>query len=370
MRHSISKWKSVCKDFGLFRLVNAKALAISLSLLMLTAMFACTSNDPAPQQVVEKVVEVDKISVATTTNLIQDWVENVGGDRVEVTSIIPHDVDPHAFKPTPKDLKGIEASSLFILVGNQYEESWVQDAVNNTNQVSVELSTEIWGYLNTMDDLDDHDDHDKDHDDHEDHDKDHDDHEDHDKDHDDHAGHDHGDHGYDLHFWHDPTKVVSAIDAISQALVKMDPDSAEYYIDNAARYKQELVDIDKWISSELSVIPDERRVLITNHETMGYFADRYDFEVLGSVIPSFSSNTEANAKDLAKLMDVIEEHNVKVLFGEPQMREKLANSIASDSGVTVAVLHSEMLGGEGSGAETYIDMLKVNVGIIVDSLTN
>ena len=360
MRHSISKWKSVCKDFGLFRLVNAKALAISLSLLMLTAMFACTSNDPAPQQVVEKVVEVDKISVATTTNLIQDWVENVGGDRVEVTSIIPHDVDPHAFKPTPKDLKGIEASSLFILVGNQYEESWVQDAVNNTNQVSVELSTEIWGYLNTMDDLDDHDDHDKDHDDHEDH----------DKDHDDHAGHDHGDHGYDLHFWHDPTKVVSAIDAISQALVKMDPDSAEYYIDNAARYKQELVDIDKWISSELSVIPDERRVLITNHETMGYFADRYDFEVLGSVIPSFSSNTEANAKDLAKLMDVIEEHNVKVLFGEPQMREKLANSIASDSGVTVAVLHSEMLGGEGSGAETYIDMLKVNVGIIVDSLTN
>ena len=362
MRQSISKWQLGGKGFGLFRLVNAKALAISLSLLMLTAIFACTSNDPTPQPVVveEKVVEVDKISIATTTNLIQDWVENVGGDRVEVTSIIPHDVDPHAFKPTPKDLKGIEASSLFILVGNQYEESWVQDAVNNTNQVSVELSTEIWGYLNTMDDLDDHDDHDKDHDDHEDH----------DKDHDDHAGHDHGDHGYDLHFWHDPTKVVSAIDAISQALVKMDPGSAEYYIDNASRYKQELVDIDKWISSELSVIPDERRVLITNHETMGYFADRYDFEVLGSVIPGFSSSPEANAKDLAKLMDVIEEHNVNVLFGEPQMREKLANSIASDSGVTVAVLHSEVLGAEGSGAETYIDMLKVNVGIIVDSLTN
>ena len=343
-----------------------KALAISLSLLMLTAIFACTSNDPTPQPV---VVEVDKISVATTTNLIQDWVENVGGDRVEVTSIIPHDVDPHAFNPTPKDLKGIEASSLFILVGNQYEESWVQDAVNNTNQVSVELSTEIWGYLNTMDD---HDDHDKDHDkDHDDHDKDHDkDHDDHDKDNDDHAGHDHGDHGYDLHFWHDPTKVVSAIDAISQALVKIDPDSAEYYIDNASRYKQELVDIDKWISSELSVIPAERRVLITNHETMGYFADRYDFEVLGSIIPSFSSNEEANAKDLAKLMDVIEEHNITVLFGEPQIREKLANSIAGDSGVTVAVLHSEMLGTEGSGADTYIDMLKANVGIIVDSLIN
>ena len=149
----------------------------------------------------------------------------------------------------------------------------------------------------------------------------------------------------------------------------MDPGSAEYYIDNASRYKQELVDLDKWISSELSVIPAERRVLITNHATMGYFADRYDFEVLGSIIPSFSSNEEANAKDLAKLMDVIEEHNITVLFGEPQIREKLANSIAGDSGVTVAVLHSEMLGTEGSGADTYIDMLKVNVGIIVDSLT-
>ena len=113
MRQSISKLELRVKNFGLFRLVNAKGLAISLSLLMLTAIFPCTSNYPTRKPVVvdQKVVEVDKISDATTTNLIQDWVENVGGDRVEVMAIIPHGMDPHAFKSTPKNMKDIEAVS-------------------------------------------------------------------------------------------------------------------------------------------------------------------------------------------------------------------------------------------------------------------
>ena len=334
--------------------VNAVARNLGLILLVVMSIYACsnTSSDDVGNA---SEVDLGKISVSTTTNLIKDWVENVGGDRVDVMSIIPHDSDPHTFKPTPKNMKDIEESSLFILIGSQYEESWVQDAVSNTNQRAIELSVEIWEELVAIADREfgEHEDHD-----------------DHDKEHDDHAGHDHGDHGYDLHFWHDPTKVVSAIDVISNILVEMDPDNAEYFQSNATRYKQELIDIDKWISSEVKNIPAEKRVLITNHRTMGYFAERYDFEILGSVIPSFSSDEEPSPKDVANILDIIEEHKVNVIFGELQMRDKLATAIASDTGIRVATLHSETLGSEGSDTATYIDMIKVNVGIIVDNLSN
>lgn len=193
--------------------------------------------------------------------------------------------------------------------------------------------------------------------------------------HDDH-GDEHGDHGheghahgaYDPHFWFDPIRVKIAVNEIATRLATLDPDNATTYFQNAAEYEQKLDELHLWIQDQVSVLVPERRLLVTSHDSLAYFAKLYGFEVVGLVIPSLSTHVEPSAEHIAGLVDVIREHEVPALFGETTVSDRLAQAVARETGAEVVQLYSGSLGPEGSGADTYLGMVRANVESIVEAL--
>ena len=181
----------------------------------------------------------------------------------------------------------------------------------------------------------------------------------------DHEGHGHGQ--YDPHFWFDPLRVKVVVNDIAARLSVIDPDGRDMYAANAAAYGAQLDELHAWTQEQVSAIPDENKLLVTSHESLGYFAVVYDFEVVG-VILSTTTEVEPSPADMAELVHEIEEAGVSVIFGETTVSERLAEAIAAESGAEVVRLYSGSLGTEGSGAETYLDMVRLNVERIVEAL--
>ena len=179
-------------------------------------------------------------------------------------------------------------------------------------------------------------------------------------------GHDHG--ALDPHFWFDPNRVKVAVDEIASQLSAIDPDSASTYSQNASAFKQQLDELHAWIQEQVSQVPDERRLLVTSHDSLSYFADLYGFEVVGLVIPSLGTHVEPSAEHIAGVVEVVREHNIPAVFGETTVSERLAQAIAAETGASLIQLYSGSLGAVGSGADTYLLMFRANVERIVGGL--
>ncbi len=130
----------------------------------------------------------------------------------------------------------------------------------------------------------------------------------------------------------------------------------------------ELVELDAAIAERLGTVPEERRLLVTNHDNLGYFADRYGFEVIGSVLPSSSTLVEASPSELDDLADEIEEAGVPAIFAEALESTDDATALGDRLGVEVVTLYSDSLGEEGSGAETYAEMMLFDADAIASAL--
>ena len=178
--------------------------------------------------------------------------------------------------------------------------------------------------------------------------------------------HDHGEH--DPHFWFDPVRVKLAVDQIAAQLSAADPDSAGYYYQNAAEYGEELDELHAWIQEQVDTVAPERRLLVTSHDSLSYLAKAYGFEVVGLVIPSLATHVEPSAEHIAELVEVVRERGVPALFGETTVSERLAQAVARETGASLVQLYSGSLGPEGSGADTYIGMVRTNVERIVEAL--
>ena len=180
----------------------------------------------------------------------------------------------------------------------------------------------------------------------------------------------HDDHGHGLedpHFWFDPIRVKLAVNDIAARLSVLDPDRGDEYQANAAAYNAKLDELHAWTQEQTETVPEERRLLVTSHDSFGYFAELYGFEVVGVVL-SITTDVEPTAKDLADLIEEVEELGVPAVFGETTVSERLASAVASESGAKLVRLYSGSLGPEGSGAATYIDMVRTNVERIVEAL--
>ncbi len=172
----------------------------------------------------------------------------------------------------------------------------------------------------------------------------------------------------DPHMWLDPNLVILYVENIRKALTDYDPAGAAVYQSNADAYAAQLNELDGWIKTQAEQIPADKRLLVTNHEAFGYFAKRYGFEVVGSVIPSFSSNAAPSAQQMAGLIDEIKRLNAPAIFLDTADNNTLAQQIADETGVTVIDdLHLESLT-NGAPAATYINMMKYNVSRIVEAL--
>ena len=179
-------------------------------------------------------------------------------------------------------------------------------------------------------------------------------------------GHGHG--ALDPHFWFDPLRVQQAVSSIAAQLSTVDPAGQTFYRDNAAAYTQELDDLHAWITEQVGTLPEDRRVLVTSHDSFQYFAQRYGFEVAGAIFP-VTTESEPTAQDLAMLIETIEHEGVPAVFTEKSHSERLARRVAEETGATlIGGLYTGSLGDAGGEAGTYLDLMRHNTTAIVEAL--
>ncbi len=179
----------------------------------------------------------------------------------------------------------------------------------------------------------------------------------------------HHDHDGDPHFWLDPNNVIKYVENIREALDAADPSGKDVYNQNAAAYITQLTDLDAWIKLQVSAIPEDRRLIVTNHESFGYFADRYGFQIIGTIIPSVSTGAAPSAQQMARLVDRIRETGATAIFLETGSNPQLAEQIATETGIrVVSELFTHAITDASGIAPTYLDMIKYNVQTIVEAL--
>jgi len=266
--------------------------------------------------------------VLASTTFLTDITRNIAGDRVKVESLLPIGADPHSYQPTPQDVAKIEQSKLLIINGAEYEhflESLLENAGGERKIIEASSGLRLRTDAES-------------------------------------------EQGVDPHLWLDPNNVIIYVENIREGLTHFDPDGAAIYQSNADAYVAKLEALDAWIDEQVSQIPPEHRMLVTNHEALGYFAERYGFTVIGAVVPSVSSDASTSAGQMAELIEQIKSSGTPAIFLDEVENPALAEQIADETGVqVVADLHLESLT-NGPPAATYIDMMKHNVTQIVNAL--
>jgi ABC-type Zn uptake system ZnuABC Zn-binding protein ZnuA len=182
------------------------------------------------------------------------------------------------------------------------------------------------------------------------------------------AGGHHHDAG-DPHFWLDPVSVIKYTENIRDGLIQADPAGKELYAKNTDAYIAKLRELDTWITEQAQGVPEARRLLVTNHESFGYFADRYGFQVVGTVIPSVSTGASPSAQQLARLVDRLKATHAPAIFLETGANPQLADQLAQEIGIKIVTdLYTHSVTESGGNAPTYIDMMRYNVQKIVEAL--
>ena len=324
--------------------VACRAPSLLLALALLWVVAGCSDRDGAPRSDATGAGADPPapVRVVVTTSIVADWVENVGGDHVEVFSIVPVGADPHGFQPGARDVAKVADADLVLSVGLGLEQSWLRELLENAAR-DPEAIVELGEVIDPIELAETEA-------------------EEGDEEHDDHG------HGiYDPHFWFDPIRVQLVVSDIAARLAALDPGRADAYRANADAYNARLDALHAWTEEQVGAIPAERRLLVTSHDSLGYFADRYGFEVVG-VILSITTEVEPSAAALTELSDEIREYGIPAVFGETTVSERLADALATESGAVLVRLYSGSLGTEGSGAETYIEMVRTNVGRVTEAL--
>ena len=346
------------------------------------------SPTEAPAAATESDGDQPPAQIIATTTIWADIARNVAcGGLAEVESIIPPVADPHDFEASMADRARLDAADLIVENGLGLEQALADTLASAeadgtpifsaaAQVTTIEFDADMFGGHGHEDehDHDEEDDHD-DHEDEHDHDEedDHDDHEDeHDHeemdDHDEHDEHDHG--SEDPHVWLDPVRVAQAVESLAAVLVDQHGLDAGRVSACVDAYLAELGQLHEDITDTLATVPSASRKLVTNHDAFGYFADRYDFEVIGTVIPSLSTLAEPSPASLEALAELIEETGVPAIFSEYLSHSRDIAAALADrlDGVSVVSLYSGALGEEGSGAETYLNMMRHNARTIAEAL--
>ena len=295
-----------------------------------------------------------EINVVATTPMIGEFVSQVGGDNINLTVLMPAEVDPHNYAPSPQDAGKIADADLVFYTGLRYEPSALVKLLENS-ACSSEVLAEVGENVFPIEFKEEgHDDHDEEgHDDHD------------EEGHDDHEGHDHG--AYDPHFWFDPNRVSYAAEYIESKLVEFDPSNASDYETAGKAYVTELKGLVSQVSELISTIPSQNRKLITTHESLGYLEAKFGLEVLSTIIPSVDSANEISPSQLVGVIDVIEDNNVKVIFIEAEAPSVYADTIVAETGIkAVEGLWVETL----KEGQSYPEFLFEAVELIVENLTN
>lgn len=290
----------------------------------------------------------EKLKVVATTNIIGDMVGNVGGDLIELTTMLPIGADPHNFSPAPKDAAAV-ADAHVVFINGLNLETFLQKLIENSGGKAtvVAVSANVAAREFAEEPAGGHAEEEA---------------------HEGEEAEEHAHEGVDPHIWVTPANAVIMVENIAYALSQLDPAHADTYQTNAQNYQTQLAQLDQWVRQQIENIPAQNRKLVSDHDTFGYFADRYGLELIGAVIPNFSTNAEPSAQEVARLQQTIADYGVKAIFVGSTVNPVLAERMAEDTGVQLVPLYTGSLGQPGSGAETYLDYIRYNTTAIVQAL--
>src|SRR5919106_4010314 len=320
----------------------ARRSAATLTLLPLALAVAACGDDGT-----SAAAGGDGPRVAVTTDVLGDVVSDLVGDLADVEVIMTAGSDPHAFQASPQQVRALRDADAVIANGAGFEEGLI-DPVEAAEEDGVP-TYEAVGAVETLELGESAEDH---------------------ADDEEEEGDEHGHDGVDPHFFTDPARMASAARGIAAFLAAQVPDlDTQAFESQAAATVEELRALDAEVEQTLSAVPADRRVLVTNHEVFGYFAERYGFEVVGAVIPSGTTQAEPSGGELDRLAHEIEERGVPAIFVETSSPTRLAETLADEVGeVQVIELFTESLGPDGSGGETYAGMMRSNAKRIAEAL--
>jgi zinc/manganese transport system substrate-binding protein len=303
-------------------------------------------------------------------------VERIGGDHVDVTTLVGPNGDAHVYQPTPQAARAVSEAEMLVVNGLQFE-GWLDRLIEASEFDGRRVVATAGIEPIAFDDAHDHghgheehaheDGHDHAHEDHA-----HGDEADHDHDHEEHAeaaghGHDHG--AFDPHAWQSLDNAVSYVDTITAALAEADPENAATFYENRAAYVAEIEALDAEIREIVSGLPEERRIVVTSHDAFQYFARDYGLTFLSP--QGISTESEASAQDVARLIETIRDQGVSAVFFENIADTRLLERIADETGASIGgTLYPGALSEPDGPAPTYLDMMRHNATTLAQALTS
>jgi len=301
-----------------------------------------TKVSPAPTALpttaVPKVAKPLHLSASTV--FVRDALVNVtqGIQGITIHGIVPLGADPHEYEPTPKDVKAVSDSQAVFMNGAGFEEEWLGKLIKNAggSRPIVDLSQGVT--LNKID------------------------------------AQFKSEFDNDPHYWQDPERWQQAVNNAAKGVAALvsasDPSIAEAVQKNAEAYIAKIKETDALIKTEVAKIPADKRVLVTTHDAFGYYAQRYGFKVVGTVIPGPSTASgAATPRNIKALVDKIKPLGVKAIFVEEGVNPKLTEAVAKEAGIgVIEKLYLDTLSDDKGPAATYLDMLRHNTTTIVGAL--
>jgi zinc/manganese transport system substrate-binding protein len=274
------------------------------------------------------------VPVVASFSILGDLVRQVGGERVAVTTLVGVDGDAHVYTPAPNDAAKVAQAKLIVQNGLNFE-PWLERLVkaSGTKANVLVASRGI-----TLLEANGHD-----------------------------HGHNHGHHAHDPHTWHNVQNVKQYVANIRDSLISLDPDGREVYTARTTAYILDLEALDKSIREQLDSLPKERRTVITGHDAFGYFAKAYGLTFKAP--QGVSTESEASAKDVARIIKQIRRENIPAIFLENISDPRLVEQIARETGAKMGGrLYSDALSKPEAGAGTYIDMMRYNLYTLMEGL--
>jgi zinc/manganese transport system substrate-binding protein len=268
------------------------------------------------------------IDVVASFTVLADVVKNVGGDHVNVKSLVPANGDPHDFEPSPDDAKAVKSASVTFVSGEGLE-TWFERLAKAAG--SSEKPVVASSGIKTHEFLED------------------------------------GKKVTDPHVWNSIPNVLIWVDNIEQALAKADPEDAADFKANAARYRKELQDLNAWVHTKIDAVAKDKRKVLTSHDAFGYYGKEYGVKFLSPL--GVSTETEASAADVAQLIDQIKKEHIKVYFFENSNDSRLVKQVADATGAEPGgELYPEALSPADGPAPTYEQLMRHNTEQIAAAL--
>jgi manganese/iron transport system substrate-binding protein len=287
-------------------------LVVAIALLFSVLPIACQEEEDEVEE-----GETPRVKVVVSLAIFADFARQVGGDRVDVFTLVPAGADPHTYEPVPSKVAELAKSDLVIVNGLGLEA-----ALENVVEENISSSATLVELAEGLPVID-----------------------------------------KNPHLWLNVQNAIAYVERIHDALVEIDPAGAEAYRANADSYLAELRTLDEEVAADIDSIPSDRRKLVTFHDAFPYLAQRYGLEVVGVVV--VSPGKEPSAKDVANLVEAIAAEDVPAVFKEPQFNARILELAADDAGVEVCTLRSAAL---DKKVNTYVKLMRFNAKELVRCL--